>query len=80
MSNVGLSPRDRVGVYVAQLVDAVAHVHDCGMCHMDIKPDLSFPPFSAQLAHPYFLIQASVHTTCAFSISSLSIQRRILWQ
>lgn len=37
--NSGLTPRSRIGVYFAQLVSAVVHVHGCGLCHLDIKPE-----------------------------------------
>jgi serine/threonine protein kinase len=37
--NSGLTPRSRIGVYFAQLVSAVVHVHACGLCHLDIKPE-----------------------------------------
>jgi serine/threonine protein kinase len=37
--NAGLAPRTRIGVYFSQLVTAVAHVHACGVCHLDIKPE-----------------------------------------
>ena len=47
--SVGLSPRDRIGSYFAQLVEAVAHVHDCGVCHMDIKPENLFVTASGRV-------------------------------
>eukprot|EP00038_Savillea_parva_P006778 m.165762 g.165762 ORF g.165762 m.165762 type:complete len:466 (-) comp12604_c0_seq1:102-1499(-) len=37
--NAGLEPRARIGIYFSQLVAAVAHVHRCGVCHLDIKPE-----------------------------------------
>mmetsp|Transcript_36924 Transcript_36924/g.96700 ORF Transcript_36924/g.96700 Transcript_36924/m.96700 type:complete len:416 (+) Transcript_36924:92-1339(+) len=37
--NAGLAPRSRIGTYFSQLVAAVAHVHRCGLCHLDIKPE-----------------------------------------
>jgi len=37
--NSGLAPRTRIGVYFSQLVAAIAHVHGCGVCHLDIKPE-----------------------------------------
>lgn len=37
--NSGLAPRSRIGTYFSQLVAAVSHVHGCGLCHLDIKPE-----------------------------------------
>eukprot|EP00041_Stephanoeca_diplocostata_P011988 m.198773 g.198773 ORF g.198773 m.198773 type:complete len:384 (-) comp18761_c0_seq2:686-1837(-) len=42
MPNGGLTPRVLIGKYFAQLVAAVVHVHDCGVCHLDIKPENLF--------------------------------------
>lgn len=39
---VGLIPRECIGSYYAQLVEAVVYIHSMGVCHLDIKPENLF--------------------------------------
>lgn len=41
-ADVGLDPRDNIGSYFAQLIDAVHHLHIRGICHLDIKTENMF--------------------------------------
>lgn len=40
--HLGLNPRENVGPYFAQLMDAVEFLHQAGICHLDIKTENMF--------------------------------------